>query len=134
MQINYEKQRALGYAGLALLRNWLIGNATSIVSIFKEISFISESEKDINDTRAQKATEHDVEDGYKIWSHTYDTEQNILIQAEEPLVKSILKTFPPSDALDAGCGTGRYSLFLYSLGHTVTGIDISEDMLKVAKS
>lgn len=64
MQINYEKQRALGYAGLALLRNWLIGNTASIVSIFKEISFISETEKDVYDASAQKATEHEIEAGY----------------------------------------------------------------------
>lgn len=133
MVINYEKQRALGYAGLALLRNWLIGTPSSIVSIFKEISFISRTEKDVHHIHDQKAIEQDVKTGYKIWAKTYDKEQNILIQVEEPVVKSILKKFTPGVALDAACGTGRYSAFLNVLGHKVTGIDISDDMLKLAK-
>lgn len=36
-------------------------------------------------------------------------------------------------ALDFGCGTGRSSRFLRRLGFEVTGIDISEDMLRKAR-
>jgi ubiquinone/menaquinone biosynthesis C-methylase UbiE len=36
-------------------------------------------------------------------------------------------------AIDFGCGTGRSTRFLSSLGFRVTGIDISEDMLKKAR-
>lgn len=133
MVINYEKQRSLGYAGLALLRNWLIGDNTTIVTIFKEILLISKTQKDANPSPNKRAIKHDINTGYKIWSKTYDKEQNILIKVEEPLVKSILKKFTPGAALDAACGTGRYSSFLYSLGHNVTGIDISPEMLTLAK-
>jgi ubiquinone/menaquinone biosynthesis C-methylase UbiE len=38
-----------------------------------------------------------------------------------------------SDALDFGCGTGRSTRFLKNLGFNVTGIDISENMLKKAR-
>jgi len=37
-------------------------------------------------------------------------------------------------ALDFGCGTGRSSRFLENLGFHVTGVDISEDMLRVARA
>jgi len=37
-------------------------------------------------------------------------------------------------ALDFGCGTGRSTRFLRQLGFDVTGIDISEDMLRIARS
>lgn len=37
-------------------------------------------------------------------------------------------------ALDFGCGTGRSTRLLRKLGFQVTGIDISEDMLRVARS
>lgn len=37
-------------------------------------------------------------------------------------------------ALDFGCGTGRSTRFLQKLGFQVTGIDISEDMLRVARA
>lgn len=36
-------------------------------------------------------------------------------------------------AIDFGCGTGRSSRFLKSLGFDVIGIDIAEDMLDIAK-
>jgi len=37
------------------------------------------------------------------------------------------------NVLDVGCGTGVISLPLSEMGHTVTGIDISENMLRNAK-
>lgn len=132
MTINYDKQRALGYAGLALLRSFLTGKTTTILPILREIESISSNEKNTIDDR-QQVTAYDLEPGYAIWSKTYDIGENILIQLEEPIVKSILKNFPSGDTLDAACGTGRYSLFLKSLGHHVTGIDVSDEMLSLAR-
>jgi len=37
------------------------------------------------------------------------------------------------NAVDFGCGTGRSTRFLKQLGFNVTGIDISEDMLRIAR-
>ena len=37
-------------------------------------------------------------------------------------------------ALDFGCGTGRSTRFLQKLGFAVTGVDISEDMLRIARA
>ena len=37
-------------------------------------------------------------------------------------------------ALDFGCGTGRSTRVLRKLGFDVTGVDISEDMLRIARS
>ena len=37
-------------------------------------------------------------------------------------------------ALDFGCGTGRSTRFLKALGFDVTGVDISEDMLRIART
>jgi len=37
-------------------------------------------------------------------------------------------------ALDFGCGTGRSSRFLQELGFHVIGVDVSEDMLRIARS
>lgn len=39
-----------------------------------------------------------------------------------------------TNALDFGCGTGRSTRFLREFGFNVTGIDISEDMLRIARS
>lgn len=37
-------------------------------------------------------------------------------------------------ALDFGCGTGRSTRFLQKLGFIVTGVDVSEEMLRIARS
>lgn len=39
-----------------------------------------------------------------------------------------------NEALDFGCGTGRSTRFLKKLGFRAIGIDISEDMLKLARA
>ena len=36
-------------------------------------------------------------------------------------------------ALDFGCGTGRSTRLLRKLGFSVTGVDVSEDMLRIAR-
>src|SRR3989344_6150469 len=36
--------------------------------------------------------------------------------------------------LDAGCGSGRDSAYLTEDGYDVTGIDLSEEMIKIAKT
>jgi SAM-dependent methyltransferase len=41
---------------------------------------------------------------------------------------------PPGRALDVGCGLGRASIYLAQLGWKVTGIDVVERALRVARS
>ncbi|MBI2584150.1 MAG: methyltransferase domain-containing protein [Candidatus Aenigmarchaeota archaeon] len=40
----------------------------------------------------------------------------------------------PCKALDIGCGTGSYSIYLASKGFDVAGIDTSENAIKIAKT
>lgn len=52
------------------------------------------------------------------------------------LIESLIKThskIPVHSILDLGCGTGRHSLELASRGYDVTGIDLSEEMLAIAR-
>jgi glycine/sarcosine N-methyltransferase len=51
---------------------------------------------------------------------------------ERPYYHLLVKKYNISTALDAGCGTGFHSLLLSRLGVTVTGSDISGEMLKRA--
>jgi len=71
-------------------------------------------------------------------SKTYDSRPGHGIQSEreKDAWKSLLnRAFDDQklDVLDVGCGTGVISLILSEMGHNVTGIDLSEGMLKRAK-
>jgi ubiquinone/menaquinone biosynthesis C-methylase UbiE len=53
---------------------------------------------------------------------------------EKNLMKEVAKPMMGENALDLGCGTGIYSYWLLEQGLSVTGVDISSEMLKVAKT
>lgn len=72
-------------------------------------------------------------EGYRTWSENYD-EPNDLLDIEQPVVREILDGLPAGTALDAACGTGRYAAYLASLGRKVIGVDISPEMLAVARA
>lgn len=42
-------------------------------------------------------------------------------------------TYKPKKILELGCGTGNYTQILLERGYEITGVDISENMLKIAK-
>ena len=54
---------------------------------------------------------------------------------EADLIDNISKTHFSSkvNILDLGCGTGKHSIELSKRGHSVTGVDISPDMLAIAQ-
>ena len=123
----------LGLEGLAILRSWISDPATvsarsqKIVSIAKELEEAPWSTPII-------AGERTVTAGYAEWADTYDIARNPMFLAEEPVVHELLARYPIGAALDAACGTGRHAAYLASLGHQVTGIDSTPEMLEMAKS
>ena len=58
---------------------------------------------------------------------------NERLEKEIGTFQSLLAKFPAKSVLDAGCGSGFHCLLFSNLGLHVTGIDISEDMLKLAR-
>ena len=56
-------------------------------------------------------------------------------KAETNLISKLIKKFLSSkvNILDIGCGTGQHTLELLKKGYYVTGIDLSNEMLKIAK-
>ncbi len=50
-----------------------------------------------------------------------------------PVVKDFLGDIKGKSVLDYGCGTGTFSRFLQSNGAIVTGVDVSDNMIEVAK-
>ncbi|ROL58221.1 class I SAM-dependent methyltransferase [Bacteroidetes/Chlorobi group bacterium Naka2016] len=68
---------------------------------------------------------------YDSW---YETKLGHFVdQIETQAVFDLLTPEENMKILDVGCGTGNYSIKLAKLNCIVTGIDISEEMLKIAK-
>lgn len=68
---------------------------------------------------------------YDSW---YDTELgSVSDQVERHLAQSIFKA-PGSKVLEIGCGTGQYTGWLVQEGYEVTAVDISGEMMALAKN
>jgi SAM-dependent methyltransferase len=72
-------------------------------------------------------------DGYRVWSVTYDDGHNSAFDFDEPVVTEIVEPLPAGVAVDAACGTGRFSALLAARDHQVIGVDSSPDMLARAR-
>ena len=71
--------------------------------------------------------------GYDRWAAIYDTESNPLVLLEEPHVARLLGNVVGLEIADIGCGTGRHDLRLAAAGARVTALDLSAEMLNVAR-
>ncbi len=72
-----------------------------------------------------------------LYSHYYDllySDKNY--GAEVDYVDELIKAKVPNakTILDLGCGTGKHAELLCNKGYTVHGIDLSEEMLKIART
>lgn len=56
--------------------------------------------------------------------------------SEAEYVARVIERYRPGSVhiLDLGCGTGRHDSLLAAMNHRVTGVDVSEDMLRVARA
>jgi SAM-dependent methyltransferase len=76
----------------------------------------------------------DVETGYRQWAGTYDGEpRNGLFDIEEPSCTRS-STSCLRDVRSTRVRYRRYSAYLADKGHAVVGVDISGDMLAVARA
>jgi len=73
----------------------------------------------------------DTGEGYREWSQRYDTPNTAFFDLDvaEPLLDAV----PVGIAVDAACGTGRWTAELVRRGHVVTGVDSSPEMLEIAR-
>jgi len=129
-KIAYHNQREIGYIGLALLRQWLVGENEIIEQLYSDFSKILQL---VEIDKQSVAILEGIRDGYDKWSKIYDLMPNILIDVEQPVVEQMLQGISGEKAIDIACGTGRCSSLLIDLGFAVTGVDLSKDMLKQAK-
>ena len=70
---------------------------------------------------------------YDAWSETYDQAMSKMVEVEEIVVKSLLRSLTFTDVLDAATGTGRYACYLAEQGKHVAAVDFSHKMLAEAR-
>ena len=69
-------------------------------------------------------------EGYQLWAETYDDDPNPLLALEERGLCPMLPDLRCKDALDIGCGTGRWLSTLLGRGaRSVVGVDASAAMI-----
>ena len=71
--------------------------------------------------------------GYDLWSSSYDSYLNPTVAADEICFPPKWQHLKNQRILEIGCGTGRHTTKLLSQGNQVTGLDLSEGMLAEAK-
>lgn len=75
-----------------------------------------------------------VEESYKYWSEQYDTNQNKTRDLEAISLRETLKDVKFEHCLEIGCGTGKNTSWLITKGQRITAIDLSEEMLTIARN
>jgi SAM-dependent methyltransferase len=124
----------VGVEGLALFRHLLEGDDGTAASRIDEVRRIVGTKEESTYGLGSDVPELDPRAGYARWAETYDLPGNPLVSVEQPAVWALLGDLPSGRALDAACGTGRHSARLVELGHEVTGVDASPEMLDVARA
>ena len=74
-----------------------------------------------------------VEEAYKHWSAQYDTNQNKTRDLEAISLRETLNDIKFENCLEIGCGTGKNTEWLLTKGQKITAIDLSEEMLTIAR-
>jgi SAM-dependent methyltransferase len=119
-----------GVEGLALLRNLYDGADADAEQRLEELRRVLDDPA----LRSAEATpELGAAAGYAIWSDSYDEPGNPVVALEEAAIAELIAGAPPGRALDAACGTGRHARTLVELGHRVSGIDLTPEMLERAR-
>lgn len=116
----------MGVAGMAAMRRVLSRPSEGRPRI-EEIRGLAAAFDEFPNNLEIDLVEHDVESGYTAWAPIYDG-PNPAIDAEEPVVRSMITDIPPGVAVDAGCGTGRYAGFLAEAGFDAIGVDATVGM------
>lgn len=73
------------------------------------------------------------EQAYNLWSAQYDSNENKTRDLEGEALKVTLAGYAFRSVLEIGCGTGKNTGTLLDLAEQVRAVDLSEEMLRIAR-
>ncbi|MGC3946408.1 MAG: class I SAM-dependent methyltransferase [Chryseolinea sp.] len=76
----------------------------------------------------------DVKEAYNIWAGQYDTNENKTRDLEGVALRNVLPNTEFENCLEIGCGTGKNTGWLLTRVSRITAVDLSDEMLKLAKT
>lgn len=76
----------------------------------------------------------DALEGHALWSATYDSDSNPLLELERRTVEPWLPSLASSLVVDVGCGTGRWARYGEGQGARVFALDFCAPMLHQARA
>jgi ubiquinone/menaquinone biosynthesis C-methylase UbiE len=74
-----------------------------------------------------------IQAAYTDWSATYDTDRNLTRDLDQIVTRKILGHLHYRSILEMGCGTGKNTGFLATIGEQVLALDFSLGMIQKAK-
>lgn len=74
-----------------------------------------------------------IKEAYKNWSEQYDTNINKTRDLEAISLRDMLSEIKFEKCLEIGCGTGKNTEWLVTKGENMIAVDISDEMLSIAK-
>jgi len=80
-----------------------------------------------------KKTVYDSDEGYDLYAQNYDEKLEFLNSFEKRKIIDLFGDVKNKKVLDIGCGTGRLISDLLDRGAIITGVDVSKNMLEVAR-
>jgi ubiquinone/menaquinone biosynthesis C-methylase UbiE len=75
----------------------------------------------------------DIKKAYDTWSKQYDNNVNRTRDLERQTLRFTLADIPFDKCLEIGCGTGKNTEWLLTKAKQITAVDLSEEMIAVAK-
>ena len=74
-----------------------------------------------------------IKQAYDYWSKQYDTTINLTRDLEAQALQTVLSEIKFDSCLEIGCGTGKNTEWLAARANQITAIDLSNEMLTLAK-
>jgi ubiquinone/menaquinone biosynthesis C-methylase UbiE len=74
-----------------------------------------------------------IPDAYNRWSSTYDIDENLTRDLDQSITRDILADLHCKLVVEIGCGTGKNTALLATMGEKVHAFDISTGMIRRAK-